>query len=225
MYKQSNYPSKFLLISVFLSTTFLACEREEIIASSTAGNNSNSLIAKTSTVESSNSPAALIAASEKLTIPAAIDLPANLPYGNIRVATYYAEGVQKYKAQVKAGSDPVVYEWVFVAPQADLYDASNATVGTHSAGPTWQLSVMDSIYGQQYSPPKSAPSPDPESIDWLLLKPRTGTTPTGIFANVDYIQRIATKGGKAPTTAPVRGNQTVEVKYKAVYRFTKINID
>jgi Protein of unknown function (DUF3455) len=225
MYKQPNYPRKFLLISVFLSTTFLACEREEIIANPGPGDHNNSLAAKTSTVESSNSPAALIAASEKLTIPAAIDLPANLPYGNIRVATYYAEGVQKYKAQAKAGSDPVVYEWAFVAPQADLYDVTNAKVGTHSAGPTWQLSVMDSIYGQQYSPPKSAPSPDTGSIDWLLLKPRTGTTPTGIFANVSYIQRIATKGGKAPVTAPISAAETVEVKYKAIYRFTKINID
>jgi hypothetical protein len=225
MRKQPNHRVKLSLISVFLSATFLACERDEIIANSAAGVNQSSLNDKTSTVETSNSPAALIAASEKLTIPATIDLPANLPYGNIRVATFYAEGVQKYKAQPKAGSNPVTYEWVFVAPQADLYDASNAKVGTHSAGPTWQLSVMDSIYGQQYSPPKYAPSPDPDCIDWLLLKPKAGTTPTGIFANVDYIQRIATKGGKAPATPPASASETVEVKYRAVYRFTKINID
>jgi hypothetical protein len=65
-----------------------------------------------------------------------VDVPENLPYGNTRVATYYAVGVQKYKAREKAGSYPLAYEWVFVAPQADLYDATNAKVGTHGAGPS-----------------------------------------------------------------------------------------
>ncbi|HEX7844800.1 MAG TPA: DUF3455 domain-containing protein, partial [Chitinophagaceae bacterium] len=84
-------------------------------------------------------------------------------------------------------------------------------------------SPMDSIFAQQFSPARTAPSPDAGSIDWLLLKPKAGTTPTGIFADVDYIQRIATKGGKAPLTAPASINETVDVKYKTVYRFTKIN--
>jgi len=53
--------------------------------------------------------------------------------------------------------------------------------------------------------------------------PKTGTTPTGIFADVDYIQRIATKGGKAPLTPPANLSETISVKYKAVYRFTRIN--
>jgi hypothetical protein len=223
MYQQSNYYRKLLLVSAFASAVLIACKRDGLIYN--AEHDGNSLTAKAATPENGNSPAAIIAASEKLTIPAAIELPLNLPYGNKRVATFYAEGVQKYRAQPKAGSNPVAYEWIFVAPQADLYDASNVKVGTHSAGPTWQLSVMDSIYGQPYTPPKSAPSPDPGSIDWLLLKPRTGTTPKGIFANVSYIQRIATKGGKAPVTPPASESETIEVKYKAIYRFTKINVD
>jgi hypothetical protein len=53
--------------------------------------------------------------------------------------------------------------------------------------------------------------------------PKIGKTPTGIFSDVDYVQRIATKGGKAPLTPPADLFQTVDVKYKAVYRFTKIN--
>ena len=224
---QLNRYSKFFLIAVLSSAAFIACKREEINnnsqANHAASENNISLDKDIAAGANNNSPAAHIAASEKLEIPAAIDLPANLPNGNTRVATFYAEGVQKYKAQEKAGSNPVTYQWVFVAPQADLYDLTNAKIGTHSAGPTWQLSVNDSIYGQQYSPPKTAPSPDAGSIDWLLLMPKTGKTPTGIFAEVSYIQRIATKGGKAPATPPTSANETVEVKYKAVYRFSKIN--
>ena len=175
--------------------------------------------------ESENSsPAQQIYESERLFIPVEIDLPANLPKGNTRVATFFAEGVQKYKARIKPGSIPETLEWTFVAPQADLYDAMNKFVGTHSAGPNWQLTGgADVIIAQAYAPPKTAPSPDPSSIDWLLLMPKTGTTPTGIFAPVSYIQRIATKGGKAPLTAPASANETVDVKYKAVYRLSKIN--
>jgi hypothetical protein len=51
--------------------------------------------------------------------------------------------------------------------------------------------------------------------------PKTGTVPTGIFSHVAYIQRIATKGGKAPATLPSAASDTVDVKYTAIYRFTK----
>jgi Protein of unknown function (DUF3455) len=160
--------------------------------------------------------------SENLPIPEAIALPSHAN-GYTRVATFYAEGVQKYKARVKAGT--TVYEWFLVAPQANLFDVYHKKVGTHSAGPTWQLhkSTTDSIYGQQFAPPRNAPSPDANSIDWLLLKPKDGTTPTGIFAEVDYIHRIATKGGKAPAVPPASLDDAIDVKYTAVYRFTKKN--
>ncbi|HAO47279.1 MAG TPA: hypothetical protein DCQ97_10150 [Chitinophagaceae bacterium] len=169
-----------------------------------------------------SSPAYHINESESMVIPAAVDIPANLPNGNSRVATFFAEGVQKYKAQVKAGS-PGIYEWVFVAPQAALYDAGNKIVGTHGAGPFWQLSPLDSIFAQHFSPAKTAASSNANSIDWLLLMPKAGKTATGVFANVAYIQRIATVGGKAPAVLPQSDTETAEVKYTAIYRFTKKN--
>lgn len=167
-----------------------------------------------------NTPAYRIQQSEKLYVPTGVEVPENSPAGNERVATYYAEGVQKYKAQVKAGTSPATYEWVFVAPQADLYDASNNKVGTHGAGPFWQVSAADSIFAQHFSPAKTIASPDGNGIDWLLLMPKAGKTPTGIFSNVSYIQRIATVGGKAPAASPASAGETAEVKYTAIYRFT-----
>ena len=220
-----KYLSKQTLGSVLLATTlamFVACKRDAAVhdlreVQNSAASNNSSLEAN------GNSAAAHIAASEKLTIPAPVSVPENLPNGNTRVATYYAVGVQKYKARIRAGSDPVVYEWVFVAPDANLYDNTNGRIGHHGAGPFWTISPADSIFAQHFTPARTAPGEDPGSIDWLLLMPKTGTTPTGIFADVDYIQRIATKGGKAPLVAPTSLSQTAEVKYKAVYRFTKIN--
>jgi hypothetical protein len=167
-------------------------------------------------------PAFLITQSESLAIPASIDFPANAA-GHTRVATFYAEGVQKYVAKEKPGTNPVSYEWSFVAPQANLYDITNSKVGSHTAGPSWQLSSSDSIFAQAFTPAKTAPSPDPGSIPWLLLKPKEGKIATGLFANVDYIQRIATIGGVAPASAPAGPGETKEVKYTAIYRFTKKN--
>lgn len=199
--KKKKHTTALLLPLLFI-ITLLACEKNEPINSTT--------------------PAYQIKASEKLSIPAEIELPINSPFGNARIATYYATGVQKYKAQQKAGSETGVFEWVFVAPQADLFDVTNKKVGTHGAGPYWALSAADSIFAQQFTPAKTA-SPDANSISWLLLMPKTGTTPTGIFSNVIYIQRIATKGGKAPATAPASASETVNVPYTAVYRFSKKN--
>ena len=210
------------IIATVSILVFVACKRDAI-SNNSPETNSGLIINSTSVEANGNSPAAHIAASENLEIPSAVAIPENLPNGNSRVATYYAVGVQKYKARIKAGSDPVSYEWVFVAPQADLYDISNAKVGTHGAGPFWTISPADSIFGQHFSPARTAPSPDLESIDWLLLMPKIGKAPTGIFADVDYIQRIATKGGKAPLAPPTSLTQTADVKYKTVYRFTKIN--
>lgn len=174
-------------------------------------------------VVDTTSPAFHITESEKLEIPDAIKLPDNLPGGNTRVFTFFADGVQKYKAQEIPNSSPVAYQWVFVAPLADLYDITNQKVGNHSQGPTWQLSAVDSMYGQSFSPPRAAASSDPNSIDWLLLMPKTDKPPIGAFAGVDYVQRVDTRGGKAPVNPPTNATETADVPYTAIYRFSKRN--
>ena len=218
---QLNILKVSIVVSVLFSVVLLACTRDKDMVLETEKPNMMKLSQHNINVYP---PAYYITMSEKLEIPASVDLPANLPNGNSRVLTLFAEGVQKYKAQQKAGSDPATYEWVFVAPQADLFDLTNKKVGTHSAGPIWQLFENgDLIQAQHFSPAKTAPSPAPNTIDWLQLMPKVGTIPTGIFAGVSYIQRIATEGGKAPATPPTSINETIDVKYIAVYRFSKRN--
>lgn len=169
-----------------------------------------------------SSPAFKISQALALPVPAAVALPAS-PNGNSTVAVYFAEGVQKYKAQEKPYSYPTAYEWVFVEPEADLYAVSNAKVGRHFGGPSWTVTATNSlIVGQQFSPARTA-NVDPQHIDWLLLVPKTGTIPNGRFEDTDYIQRIATKGGRAPAVPPGNALETVAVPYTAVYIFSKIN--
>jgi hypothetical protein len=201
---RKNQLKETLLVSLLSSAMLFSCTREKGHMDVT-------------------SPAYHISQSETISIPQAIQLPQNLPNGNSLIATFYAIGVQKYKAQQIPGSNPLAYQWVFVAPEADLYNSTNSKVGTLSAGPAWQLSPADSMFGQNFNPPRTVPSPDPESIDWLLLMPQTGKMATGVFANVTYVQCIDTHGGKPPGTLPVNAGQTINVGYTAVYRFSMKN--
>ena len=198
-------PLKVLILSMLFCIALISCRRYD----------DNPL--------DENSPSIQIAKSENLIVPDAVKLPTNPPEGNSRVFTFFADGVQKYRAEEIPDSNPVAYRWVFVAPQADLYDATNKKVGTHSQGPTWQLSASDSIYGQAFDPPRTAPGADATSIDWLLLMPKTDHAPIGVFANVDYVQRLDTRGGKAPDTAPTSAADIISVHYTAIYRFSKRN--
>ena len=47
-----------------------------------------------------------------------------------------AKGVQIYECRVK--KDQAGYEWAFVAPDADLFDARGNRIGRHYAGPHWE---------------------------------------------------------------------------------------
>lgn len=203
MKKNFNDALNGVLAAFFLIAAFSACKKEK--------------------TTDTGSPAYQIEKSESLVIPVTVDLPYNLPGGNTRVATYYATGVQQYRSQVKPGSSPAILEWAFVGPRAELFDVSNKKRGTHGAGPYWEISANDSVFGQPFAPARTATAPDGKSIDWLLLMPKNGKTPTGLFKDVSYIQRIATSGGKAPATAPASENLFIDVPYTAVYRFTKKN--
>jgi hypothetical protein len=65
---------------------------------------------------------------------------------------------------------------------------------------------------------RSVPAPDPKTdIPWLLVKVKAVDGKPGAFAGVVYVQRIATSGGKAPTTPPVRAGTKIGVPYTATY--------
>jgi len=83
----------------------------------------------------------------------------------------------------------------------------------HFAGPSWQ-SERD---GSLVTAAKIASSARTGTISELLLQVATHTG-KGILDKADYISRLATSGGVAPTTSCTAG-QTAAVPYKAVYVF------
>ena len=142
-------------------------------------------------------------------VPAALE-----PAGEVIAFTVSAKGVQIYECRMRKESTG--NEWTFVAPEADLFDASGKKVGTHGAGPFWQATDGSRIEG---SVKQRADAPAAGAIPWLLLTTRS-VGGNGTLREVTSVQRINTVGGVAPAGACEAG-ANARVPYTADYRFFK----
>jgi hypothetical protein len=129
------------------------------------------------------------------------------------VLQVHAKGDQIYVCK-DAGSNQ--FAWTLKAPEAQLFDKDGKPFGKHFAGPTWQASDGSSITGKA----AANATPDPDAIPWLLVTvvSRTGE---GALSKVTSIERLNTKGGKAPATGcdTAHTGQEVRAPYSADYLF------
>ena len=125
----------------------------------------------------------------------------------------HAKGDQVYTCK----ADVAQYTWVLKAPDAQLFDKDGKLFGKHFAGPSWQASDGSRVIGKAVA---DSPSPDANSIPWLLVTILSHEG-DGVLSGVTTIQRISTKGGKAPASGcnALHVNQEVRVPYSADYRF------
>jgi hypothetical protein len=137
-------------------------------------------------------------------------VPDNLkpPAGATLLLHLHAAGDQIY---VCDGSN-----WVFARPNAMLFDDSGQQVGSHFAGPTWEYADHSRVTGKAVA----SATPDPSSIPWLLVQ-ATDHQGNGMMQRVTAIQRLYTKGGKAPSTDcdPEHKGQEGRSHYAADYLF------
>ena len=129
-----------------------------------------------------------------------VPTPLEVPGGAKLLFAGEAEGAQVYACDAGA--------WKLKAPDAIV----GGTV-KHYAGPTWEAPDGSKVVGEV----KARAEVDAESIPWLLLSAKS-TEGDGIFAHASWIQRLETRGGKAPATACEAGAD-LRVPYTAVYRF------
>jgi hypothetical protein len=127
---------------------------------------------------------------------------------------------EKLAREVRAEGDQIYncdgWSWVFVGPEAKLVDDNGKQVGSHFAGPTWEWTDGSRVVGRFVA----SATPDPNSIPWLLLAAAEHQG-DGVMKQVSSIQRLSTKGGKAPATgcdAAHKGEKT-RAHYTAIYRF------
>jgi hypothetical protein len=149
------------------------------------------------------------AAATAQQVPEALRAPANEQL----VMQVHAKGDQIYSCKVD-GPQPA---WTLKAPEAQLFDKDGKTFGKHFAGPSWEASDGSRVVGKAAA---NVPSPDADSIPWLLVKV-VSHAGEGVLAQVTSIQRINTKGGKAPATGcdAAHAGQEVRVAYSADYLF------
>jgi len=136
-----------------------------------------------------------------------------VPEGAKLVLHAHAKGDQVYTCKQDGGQ----YSWTLKAPDAQLFDESGKAVGHHFAGPTWQLNDSSAVVGKVAA---RSDSPDRDSVPWLLLT-AVDHSGNGLLTNVTHIQRLNTKGGKAPAAgcdASHAGAET-RVPYTADYFF------
>jgi Protein of unknown function (DUF3455) len=142
-------------------------------------------------------------------VPETLQPPANEQL----VVQVHAKGDQIYSCKV----DGAQAGWTLKAPEAQLFDKDGKTFGKHFAGPSWEAGDGSRVVGKAAA---NVASPDADSIPWLLVKV-VSHEGDGVLARVTSIQRINTKGGKAPASGcdAAHAGQEVRVPYSADYVF------
>ena len=127
-----------------------------------------------------------------------------------------ATGVQIYDCK-PSKDDPTRFEWVFRAPEADLFDPAGKKIGKHYAGPTWESNDGSKVVGDVMA---RDDGPDANAIPWLLLVAKS-TSGVGVLGETASVQRVQTVGGKAPPDGcnQAQVGREIRVPYEAVYYF------
>jgi hypothetical protein len=131
----------------------------------------------------------------------------NPPKDQVLLFQFKGKGSQIYVCQNSA--------WVLKAPDARLFASDGELAGKHFAGPTWEAKDGSRVKGKMVA---SVPSPETDAIPWLLVA-AVSHEGTGTMASVQTIQRLETKGGKAPAASCAAGTTDLAVPYEAQYAF------
>jgi hypothetical protein len=146
------------------------------------------------------------------------DVPENLkvPATQTLAVAAQARGVQIYECGVNK-ADPARFEWIFKAPEAELFDQAGNRIGKHYAGPTWESDDGSKVVGAAKA---RDDGPDANAIPWLLLS-ATSAEGNGIFGKIQNVQRVKTAGGKAPADECSQAllGKVARVNYRATYNF------
>jgi hypothetical protein len=159
----------------------------------------------------------LVAAASSVLSYAAVaqQVPPQLqpPSGEQLLLQVHAMGSQVYSCK----ADGSQYAWTLKAPDAALFDKDGKPFGRHFAGPSWEANDGSRVTGKAVA---NAPSPDPDSIPWLLVN-IVSHDGNGVLSRATSIQRLNTKGGKAPASGcdAAHAGQELRVPYTADYLF------
>jgi hypothetical protein len=135
------------------------------------------------------------------------------PQASTLLLELFADGVQIYACEAKESR----LQWSFKGPEANLFDKQGRQIGTHFGGPTWKLDDGSAVVGEVV---EKADAPEPDAIQWLLLRAKSHEGSGGLSA-VAYIRRTETKGGVAPGAGCDASHlsEQARIRYSATYQF------
>lgn len=145
----------------------------------------------------------------------ALPAPIQVPAGHKVSMETVGVGELTYECREKQGA--AAFEWAFVGPQAALKDRSGRTVGKYYGPPaTWEGNDGSKVTGTQLAVSPAEPGSIP--LQLVRANPPSGR---GAMGNVAYIQRVATRGGAAPSAPCAAANKGARqvVPYQADYIF------
>jgi hypothetical protein len=147
-------------------------------------------------------------------LPAAVQVPV----GHQVAMETVGSGEITYECRAKAAM-PGEHEWVFVGPQAVLKNRMGTAVGKYYGPPaTWEAMDGSKVTGTQLAVAPAGMGNIP--LQLVKANPAMGM---GAMSGISHIQRVATKGGAAPSMTCTAGNagQKQVVGYQADYIFWK----
>lgn len=169
----------------------------------------SSVVALTACASMDDSPA--IAFSQQ-GLPNAVKVP------NGHVVSFKTLGAGLITYECRATKDmPGRQDWVFVGPDASLFNAHAAQVGRYYGPPaTWE-----SLDGSRVTATQLAVAPGGAGNIPLQLVKANPAMGAGSMQGVSYIQRLATQGGVAPAASCSADNpgDKQKVAYQADYIF------
>src|SRR5258708_5499123 len=139
--------------------------------------------------------AAILAGCASSTVGTNPLVPENLrvPAGQALPLVSPATGTQIYECGATK-TEPPRFEWVFKAPEAELFDLSGKKIGKHYAGPTWESNDGSKVAGEVKA---RDDGPAATAIPWLLLAAKTPSG-NGFFSRTQSIQRLSPLARKVP---------------------------
>ncbi len=154
-------------------------------------------------------PTLLVAQQSAQQVPPQLQPPA----GEQLLLQVHARGDQIYTCK----GDAAQFAWTLKAPDAQLFDKDGKPFGRHFAGPSWEAADGSRVTGKAVA---NVPSPEADSIPWLLVN-IVSHDGNGVLSRASSIQRLNTKGGKAPASGcdAAHANQELRVPYSADYLF------
>ncbi|HEY6323855.1 MAG TPA: DUF3455 domain-containing protein, partial [Thermoanaerobaculia bacterium] len=154
--------------------------------------------------------------SGELARPLMPDRSLEPPADQVPVLLAYGLGAQRYVCKEKEQAKGS-FEWTLKEPVAKLSDATGREIGSHSAGPSWQLT--DGSKAVKKKLVASFPALAFDAVPWLLIEIQSSGK--GGLAGTQYVQRMDTVGGTPPSAGcdAAHAGATHDVDYRATYLF------